>query len=394
MPLASMRPTQMPIVVVTALCLAVVVATLPWLETAAAQAQAASGPVTSQASEVFTIYGVMIIQDVTLTVSTASPTAGEELTYTRSSSCSTFVPGAITRSFHTWWSYGSGIYFFPEGRGAVPAITSSDTPVAGSPPAPLGGPPPPGAAECDGSTQTSQGAFLVPASYAGRSVRVSVGVPKLAQVVVDQQPVQTDTLGDNTSGSLPLLTVARSTWHRDKAVSYALRWTAVSPGTAHQNPKYPSDGPEDNTSFISEALHEGGLRERSGPAASMAAWWANQPGLLSFFRPHPSASQTWSTAEDLSRYLAGSGEARLVQHWEDVRPGDIVQIDDRNQGGDPVPDGSMDQTLVVTGRDPGHSNPMDDLTFTWHGPDHRGVTASYLRDRIPPDTDFKVWHIL
>lgn len=54
----------------------------------------------------------------------------------------------------------------------------------------------------------------------------------------------------------------------------------------------------------------------------------------------------------------------------------------------------MDQTLMVTGRDPGHSNPMDDLTFTWHGPDHRDVTASYLRDHIPPDTSFKVWHIL
>ena len=124
------------------------------------------------------------------------------------------------------------------------------------------------------------------------------------------------------------------------------------------NPEYREFG-NDCTNFVSQALAYAGWTERYGYWRDDSNWWYNHTW------PH---NQTWSWggSENLKNFMALSKRGTNVRYWENVRPGDIIQVELTNY--QPCT-GCLGHTMIVTGQNgPGYRN----LLVSYHSSDKPG----------------------
>ncbi|MER7761926.1 amidase domain-containing protein [Streptomyces sp. NPDC097619] len=133
------------------------------------------------------------------------------------------------------------------------------------------------------------------------------------------------------------------------------------------NPAFRTYG-QDCTNFISQALHSGGWKETSGgilDRKNNKKWFYGSLEL--------STSYTWAGAENFYWFaLVHSGRNKRVPNVWNLLPSDILQAD-----WGPRPNGNINHTMMVTGRQGGM------LYMTYHTPNFVDVPLDYLRAKYP-----------
>src|SRR5262249_7560178 len=125
------------------------------------------------------------------------------------------------------------------------------------------------------------------------------------------------------------------------------------------NPKYHTF-PNDCTSFVSQAMLEGGWTQIQGPREANDVWWysGGDPGVVGWLRSMVGsrvASYTWAAAQNFYNFLTVSGRGTLAQGPADLDVGDVVQM--RNGAG-------VHHTMIVT------SKKGSDLLLSYHTSNH------------------------
>lgn len=142
-------------------------------------------------------------------------------------------------------------------------------------------------------------------------------------------------------------------YHRDRAVAYARKWAMST------NPTYP---PFDNdcTSFVSQAIHEGGIPMAGARDYSLRwsadIWWYEPGGVSGWLGARSiRASYTWSGADMFAKRLRKAALAIEEAGPDKLIPGDLVQLSDGKQ---------MRHSMIVTGVSGDGAN--RDLLLSYH----------------------------
>ncbi|MBV9852126.1 MAG: amidase domain-containing protein [Armatimonadetes bacterium] len=179
------------------------------------------------------------------------------------------------------------------------------------------------------------------------------------------------------AAALLVLMVPAMAYDRQAAVGYAYAHASADRGPDDNyayNPSYRSYG-NDCTNFVSQCLRAGGWQDTGWFYYSDWNWFCNGGGW-----GRHSSTWSWSNAADLFEFLHRSGRASLVNSWQDLQPGDVVQVN--WDGGWPV-----SHTMIVTGYD-GWGYP----TLTQHSNNRLNKTIwEYLQES--PNASFYGWHI-
>lgn len=159
-------------------------------------------------------------------------------------------------------------------------------------------------------------------------------LPEPGQVPVETPPTRPEK-ASNEDGDIQIATV---TIQRQAIVNYATRyWT-------NYNPQYRADS-NDCTNFASQALYAGGWPMVLGFYQSNSVWWYN----FSAGWPGPYHSYTWGGAHNFYWFTYNSNRRIIAQSVSQLQPGDILQADWTGPQGH-LPDGTVDHTMVVTGK--------------------------------------------
>lgn len=132
--------------------------------------------------------------------------------------------------------------------------------------------------------------------------------------------------------------LALSSLNRTWIVSYAVKYWS------NYNTAYRSFG-NDCTNFASQAVYAGGWPMVTGFYTLSSAWWYDPTW------PYPGQSYTWAGAHNFYLFTYYRPRASIAQNVRDLVPGDILQVDWNDANGNPVPDGHIDHTMIVTQKD-------------------------------------------
>lgn len=124
---------------------------------------------------------------------------------------------------------------------------------------------------------------------------------------------------------------------------------------------------QDCTNFISQAVYAGGWTQKPGSMSERGdtrKWWY---GNYTY-----TTSYSWAGAENWYWFGRNSGRTKHVPSVWDLFPSDVLQAD-----WGPNPNGNINHTMMVTGRQGGM------LYLTYHTPNSVDVPLSYLRAKYP-----------
>ncbi len=157
-------------------------------------------------------------------------------------------------------------------------------------------------------------------------------------------------------------------YNAQDAVDYALNYVY------NYNTSFTSYG-NDCTNFISQCLLTGGFSFVDGSSTSCKTWWYDNNGTST--TSDDTASQTWSTANGLKRYLSYCNTATLVYDYDDARygspansqKGDISFWDFDN-------DGVYTHATIITYAWQWNWQSSRDVRFTYHTNDRKNIKIS------------------
>lgn len=170
-----------------------------------------------------------------------------------------------------------------------------------------------------------------------------------------------------------------------RAAAYATLWAK---GT---NPLYGRMA-NDCTNFVSQAVHEGGLKMVFGKdicdnRKDNSVWWFLRDGCVRFILSNIHASHTWGGAHNFYHYLKTSGHGSALPRLSDLDVGDVAQMD--FDGG-----GHIGHTMVVTKKS------ATNIYLSYHTSDHLnepiwkdGSTPGILARNPAPPTRYYAWRI-
>lgn len=147
------------------------------------------------------------------------------------------------------------------------------------------------------------------------------------------------------------------------------------------NSQFYNDRGGDCTNFVSHALQAGGWSETgkywySSPHAWYSDWHSNPIGF----------SYSWGAANNLYAFMYYGSRANRVSGPSQLEIGDIIQMDYKNTGGNEVPDGIWDHSMIVTGED------SRGLLISSHSTNRRNYPLSDIQS-AHAGARFAGWHI-